>query len=82
MSTDDLSCRELVQLLTEYLDGSMPADQRLDFERHVAICPPCRAFLGQMRVLLRVGGRLTEESLSPEARENLLAAFRDWSGQR
>jgi predicted anti-sigma-YlaC factor YlaD len=74
-----LSCQEIVQLVTEYLEGAMPADTRLRFERHIAICPPCRGFLGQMRETLRVSGELTEESLSPETREALLQAFRDWS---
>jgi predicted anti-sigma-YlaC factor YlaD len=73
-----LSCREIVQLVTEYLEGAMPAEERLRFERHVAICPPCRGFLSQMRGTLRVSGELSEESLSPETRELLLHAFRDW----
>lgn len=74
-----LSCREVVQLVTEYLEDTMAPETRLRFERHIAICPPCRGFLGQMRETLRVTGELTEESLSPEARETLLEAFRDWS---
>ena len=74
-----LSCREVVQLVTEYLEDTMAPETRLRFERHIAICPPCRSFLGQMRETLRVTGELTEESLSPEARETLLEAFRDWS---
>ena len=76
-----LTCGEIIQLTTEYLEGTMPPDTRLRFERHVAICPPCRGFLGQMRETLRVSGKLTEESLSPEAREALLEAFRDWGEQ-
>ena len=76
-----LSCREIVQLVTEYLEGTMPPETRLRFERHVAICPPCRGFLGQMRETLRVSGELPEESLSPETREALLEAFRDWEEQ-
>jgi predicted anti-sigma-YlaC factor YlaD len=82
MSTQMLSCREIVQLATDFLEGSMPLESRLRFERHVAICPPCRGFLGQMRETLRVSGELTEDSLAPEAREALLEAFRDWSEQR
>ena len=81
MTTQMLSCREIVQLATEYLEGTMPPDARLRFERHVAICPPCRGFLGQMRETLRLGGELPEESLSPETREALLEAFRDWGEQ-
>jgi hypothetical protein len=72
------SCREIVELVTEYLEGGLPTGQRLAFERHVAICPPCRGFLTQMRETLRLSGGLPEETLSREAREGLLAAFRDW----
>ena len=73
-----LNCREVVQLVTEYLEDTMAPETRLRFERHIAVCPPCRGFLGQMRETLRVTGELTEESLSPEARETLLDAFRNW----
>ena len=77
-----LNCREVVQLVTEYLEDTMAPETRLRFERHIAVCPPCRGFLGQMRETLRVTGELTEESLSPDARETLLDAFRDWSERR
>lgn len=73
-----LTCREIVQLITEYLEGTMPSETRLGFERHVAICPACRGFLAQMRETLRLSGEITEESLSPAMRDELLAAFRDW----
>ncbi len=73
-----LTCREIVQLMTEYLEGTMPTEERLRFERHVAICPACRGFLAQMRETLRLSGDVTEESISPEVRAELLAAFRDW----
>jgi anti-sigma factor RsiW len=74
-----MSCRELVALVTEYLDGSMQLSERMRFERHIAVCPPCRAHLEQMRTTIRASGALTEESISPAAREALLDAFADWS---
>ena len=74
-----MSCRELVALVTEYLEGTMPRSERIRFERHVAVCPPCRAHLEQMRETIRASGALTEESISPAARAALLAAFDDWS---
>ncbi len=73
-----LTCREIVQLITEYLEDTMPPETRLRFERHVAICPACRGFLAQMRETLRLSGEITEESLSPAMRDELLAGFRDW----
>jgi predicted anti-sigma-YlaC factor YlaD len=75
-----LSCREIVQLATEYLEGSMDLETRLRFERHIAICPPCRGFLSQMRTTVRASREISEEALSPEVREGLLEAFRDWRG--
>lgn len=73
-----LTCRDIVQLMTDYLEDSMPTETRLGFERHLAICPACRGFLAQMRETVRLSGAITEESLSPELRRELLAAFRDW----
>jgi anti-sigma factor RsiW len=74
-----MTCLDLVALVTEYLEGTMPAEQRLSFERHVAVCPPCRAHLDQMRETILASGALTEESISPTARDALLEAFADWS---
>ena len=69
----------LVALVTEYLDGTLSRFERVRFERHVAVCPPCRAHLDQMRETIRASGRLTEQSISEVARDDLLAAFADWS---
>jgi anti-sigma factor RsiW len=74
-----MSCRELVALVTEYLDGTLASSERIRFERHVAVCPPCRAHLEQMRETIRASGAITEESISPAARDDLLEAFADWS---
>jgi anti-sigma factor RsiW len=74
-----MSCRELVALVTEYLDGTLVRSERVRFERHVAVCPPCRAHLDQMRETIRASGAITEESISPAARDDLLEAFADWS---
>ena len=74
-----MSCRELVALVTEYLDATMLPSERIRFERHLAVCPPCRGHLEQMRETIRTSGALTEESISPAARDDLLAAFAEWS---
>ena len=76
-----LSCRELVELVTDYLEGALSWRERRRFERHIAGCDGCRAYLEQMRQTLRVLGRLDEETISPEARDALLHAFRDWSAE-
>ena len=74
-----MHCRELVELVTDYLDGRLPPADRARFEAHLADCEYCETYLDQMRQTIRALGRLPEESLSDEARDALLAAFRDWS---
>jgi anti-sigma factor RsiW len=74
----DISCRELVELVTEYLEDQLPPDERARFEMHLVYCRGCAVYVDQMRETLRVTGGLREESLSPGARDALLDAFRGW----
>jgi anti-sigma factor RsiW len=75
----EVPCRELVELVTEYLEDRLSPVDRARFEAHLAECEACRTYLEQFRLTIRVLGRLPEESLSPQAREALLTAFRGWS---
>ena len=77
----ELPCRELVELITDYLDDRLSSDDRTRFEVHLEACEACRAYLEQFRLTLRVMGRLPEEALSPEASDVLVAAFRGWAGR-
>ncbi|WP_242338269.1 MULTISPECIES: anti-sigma factor [Anaeromyxobacter] len=74
----ELTCRELVELVTEYLENALAPDERTRFELHLAVCPGCEAHVQTLRATLRAAGRLSEESLPEEARTRLLRAFRDW----
>jgi anti-sigma factor RsiW len=76
--SDDLACKELVELVTEYFEGTLPRSERARFEEHLVLCPGCRTYLEQMRLTIRAVGKLSEESIAPRAREELLRAFRDW----
>jgi len=78
MSRQAITCIELVELVTDYLEGRLERQDRRRFERHLKECPYCRTYLDQMRQVIRTLGRLTEESISPRARDELLVAFRDW----
>ena len=78
VNPDDLSCKELVELVTEYLDDRLAAHERTRFEMHLAYCDPCRVYLAQMRDTVRVAGRLTEGTMPAGAKEKLLEAFRGW----
>jgi anti-sigma factor RsiW len=81
MSVPELTCKELVEVVTDYLEGSLPAEQRLLFEEHLAFCDWCQSYLQQMRATIRLTGTLREDDLTPEARDELLGVFRDWKGR-
>jgi anti-sigma factor RsiW len=74
----ELTCRELVELVTDYLEGSLSREDRKRFERHIAGCDGCSGYVEQMRVTIRAVGTLSEEALSPAARDELLRVFRGW----
>ena len=78
LTPDRIACRELVELVTDYLEGALDRRTRRRFEAHIAGCPHCTAYLEQMRETIRLTGRLREESLDPEVRDELLEAFRTW----
>jgi len=73
-----LACRELVELVSDYLEDALDDAQRARFEAHIAGCENCSAYVRQMRETLTLMGELTPESLSPQAESELLDAFRDW----
>jgi len=73
-----ITCQELVELVTDYLDGALSTGQRARFEAHLSTCPGCEDYLQQMRLTISATGRLTEDSLEPNTRVALLALFRDW----
>jgi anti-sigma factor RsiW len=75
----EMPCRELVEVITDYLEDRLSPVDRARFEAHLAECEVCRTYLEQFRQTIRVLGRLQEESLSAEARSALLDAFRGWS---
>jgi anti-sigma factor RsiW len=73
-----LSCRELVELVTDYLEGALSDADRARFERHIAGCEHCAAYLRQMRETIVLLGTLPADELSREAEDELRSAFRDW----
>lgn len=73
-----LACRELVELVTAYLDSALPGEERARVEAHLKACPDCERYLAQFRLAIAATGRLREEDLAPEAKSALLDAFRGW----
>jgi len=74
----EMACRELVEVITEYVEGTLPESDRRRFDAHLTTCASCREYLEQMRTLIRLNGDLTVKSIEPETRDSLLRAFRRW----
>ena len=73
-----LTCQEVTELVTDYLEGRMSFVERLRFRAHVTMCPPCRRYLSQMQLTVDSLGELPEEEISAEAMDELMNAFRSW----
>ena len=73
-----LSCQEIVELVTDYLEGAMPLDERARFEQHLVICDACALYLAQMRQTLRATGALRPDDIASDALAVLQHAFRAW----
>jgi anti-sigma factor RsiW len=77
----DLLCVEFVEAVTDYLEGVMDAGDRARLEAHLAACDGCTRYLAQIRTTIELTGRLRTDdvdALGPEARADLLAAFREY----
>jgi anti-sigma factor RsiW len=74
----DMTCRQFVELVTDYLENELDHDTRRRFETHVAGCPGCARYLDQIRETQRALGRVRLEPISTPARDQLMAAFRAW----
>ncbi|HEX6403991.1 MAG TPA: zf-HC2 domain-containing protein [Pseudonocardiaceae bacterium] len=74
----ELLCQELVELVTDYLDGAMVPGDQLCFEQHLARCDGCAHYLAEIRKTVKVGATLGKEWITPAAKAQLLSAFRGW----
>ncbi len=75
MTPRDLECRELVELVTDYLEGALPPEEVAAVEAHLAECDGCDRYLAQMRATLRALGTVPVATLPDEAVDALMAAF-------
>jgi anti-sigma factor RsiW len=76
MSAHDITCRELVEVVTDFLEGALPAHERDVLERHLAMCTWCVTYLDQMRQTLAVAGRLREDDIAAPVLDALAHVFR------
>ena len=73
-----MTCRELSEIVTDYLEGAMPLQDRIRFDLHLAVCPECRRYVEQMQRTVTSLGRVPAEPIAPEVEAKLLERFRDW----
>ncbi len=75
---EEIVCKELVELVSDYLEGALPPLVRARFERHILLCDECSEYLEQLRRTIRIAGRLREEAIPDQVKQGLLDAFRTW----
>jgi hypothetical protein len=75
----ELTCAQLVELVTDYLERRLTLRDTERFEEHIAFCDGCSRYFDQMRTTIAVTGHLREDDLPNELQERLLDAFRGWS---
>jgi anti-sigma factor RsiW len=73
------TCHEVIEIITDYLEGALRTDDRRRVEEHLALCEGCTAYLEQMRETIRLTGMLTEEQIPEGQKRELLEAFRSWT---
>jgi anti-sigma factor RsiW len=71
-------CREMVELMTAYLDEALEPGPLAAFERHLAGCPHCTEYLAQIKLVRATAGRVEPEDVAPQARQDLMALFENW----
>jgi anti-sigma factor RsiW len=74
----DLTCKEVVELVTDYLEGVLTAEMRGRFDRHLSACDPCVLYVDQMRRTIATLGKLPDDAISQTALDTLLHHFRGW----
>ena len=76
----ELTCEQLVELITDYLEDGMPSHRRLRFEEHLAFCAACAAYVDQIRQTIQLIGTFREDDLDPAARAEMLRVFGECGG--
>jgi predicted anti-sigma-YlaC factor YlaD len=78
VSGEDLTCKEVVEIVSDYLEGVLSPEDRERFDAHLGVCDGCNTYVEQMRETIRLTGMLSEDQVPVEQRERLRQAFRDW----
>ena len=75
---EDITCREIVELVTDYVEGALGPEEREAVEMHLNLCDGCTDYLRQLRMSIELTGMLPEDAISPELEDELCAAFRSF----
>jgi len=78
---EDLVCQQIVELVTNYLEGALPSPERRGFEAHIAACEHCTEYLEQMRMTILLSGRLRTSDLTPAMRQEFSVLYESWRGE-
>jgi anti-sigma factor RsiW len=77
----DLVCQQAVELVTDYLEGTLPRSARRRFEAHLTGCPHCTEYLAQMRATIELAGRITPDDLTPQMQDEFIDLYRRWQSE-
>jgi predicted anti-sigma-YlaC factor YlaD len=77
----DLVCQQAIELLTDYLEGSLSRRQKRRLEGHLRACPNCSNYLEQIRITIKLTGAIEPEELTPVAVDDLTELYRRWRGE-
>ena len=78
ITREDITCKELVELVTAYLDGALSEPDHAFFAKHIEGCNGCSTYVEQIKLTIAAAGSISEDTIEPAARDELLAAFRGW----
>ena len=78
MINNEITCKEVVELVTDYLEQTLLPEAQTRFEAHVADCPGCETYIAQVQKTIAMLRKLTEEQLFADTKEDLLEMFREW----
>lgn len=81
-ASEEFTCRDLVALVTDYLERSLSNEDRERFEEHLAECPGCETYLEQMRQTISMLGTLAEDTVPADVQKDMLPLFRQWKSER
>ena len=78
LNMDNLSCQEVVELVTDYLEQALLPEKRVQFEEHIADCPGCDTYIEQVQQTIVMLRNLAKQPMFPETKQELLEIFRNW----